>query len=93
MHDSLISMVREYCNTIQNGRTIEQVKSYLDDEVDELHREVHSTIPGEDGIHGEAINVILCCLDLIFLSTPSMSDEDIIEYARKKCDKWSRKYG
>lgn len=93
MADSLLSLVRSYTDKIKNGRTVQDVHTYLCDESTELGIEVYTDTPGEDGIAGEAIDVILCCLDLIFLSAPNMSDEDIIEYARKKCEKWARKYG
>ena len=93
MTDSLIALVRSYTEKINNGRTIEDVNEYLNDETVELSEEVYTDIPGEDGIAGEAIDVFLCALDIIFLSAPDMSDEDIINYARKKCEKWASKYG
>lgn len=93
MSDSLIGMVRAYSERIKNGRTIENVNTYLNDEATELTQEVYTDVPGEDGIHGEAIDVILCALDIIFLAAPDMTDEDIVNYARVKCEKWARKYG
>jgi hypothetical protein len=88
----LVALVREYAHNIKNGRTIENVHTYLCDEVTELGIEVYTDEPGEDGIAGEAIDVILCALDLIFLAAPEMTDIEILEYANKKCQKWSWKY-
>jgi hypothetical protein len=92
MNKNLISIVREYSNTIKNGRTTINVFESLSDEYTELTEELYTDTPGPDGIAGESIDVILCCLDLIFLSTPGMTDEDIVNYAEKKCIKWKQKY-
>jgi hypothetical protein len=89
----LIALVRQYSNQVKNRRTITGVFGYLTDEVKELHDEVYTYTPGEDGIAGEAIDIILCCLDLIFLSRPDMTDQQILDYAEKKCEKWAVKYG
>jgi hypothetical protein len=88
----LIALVRQFSEQIKNGRTIQNVHTYLCDEVTELGIEIYTDEPGEDGIAGEAIDVIICALDLIFLSKTEWTDQDIVEYAQKKCSKWSRKY-
>lgn len=91
--DQLLATVRRYSDSIQNNRTIEDIHEYLLDEVMELDDEMESGGAGADGIAGEAIDVILCALDLIYKSAPQMTDDDIVEYARRKCEKWANKYG
>lgn len=92
MTTDLLEMVRGYSDRIQNGRSLEDIHVHLHDEVSELGMEMHGYQSGEDGIAGESIDVILCALDLIFKAAPHMTNEDIVTYARKKCDKWARKY-
>ena len=43
---------------------------------------------GRDGIVGEAVDTILCLLDLIHVVDPSITEEQINEIARAKCAKW-----
>ena len=92
MSDSLVSMVRRYSDQIKNHRTIETIHTALCDEVTELSEEVYTDVPGVDGVAGEAVDVLLCCLDIIFKSRPDWSEEDIVNYAKKKCEKWKGKY-
>lgn len=91
MATDLIELVRRYSVEIEDNRTPNQILKHLKGEVDELHNEVFTDNPGPDGIAGEAIDVIVCALDLIFTNNPEMSNETIVEYARKKCDKWKNK--
>lgn len=91
--NDLVSVVRAYSDSIKNDRTVEDILEYLHDEVSELDGEVIGYDRGEDGIPGEAVDVILCALDLIYKSAPHWTDADIIAYAQKKCQKWAKKYG
>jgi hypothetical protein len=88
----LIELVRSYSEKIENGRDSGYIFEGLREEVDELEAEVFGYDAGPDGIPGEAVDVILCALDLIFKSTPEWTNEDIVAYAEKKCEKWARKY-
>lgn len=90
--NDLVSMVRSYSDRIENGRTTNDIFRFLLLEVGELRDEISGTDPGPDGIAGEAVDVILCALDLIYKNNPEWTDQDILEYARKKCDKWANKY-
>ena len=88
----LLSMVRAYSDAVQDGRTTSDILGYLLDEVDELTHEVDTTDePGEDGVAGEAIDVMLCAIDMVFKARPDWTDEDILAYAERKCQKWVRK--
>ncbi len=94
MNNNLIALVREYSNRIKNGRKPEDVLNHLRLEVKELDQEFDliDKSPGVDGISGECVDVILCALDLIFMNSPDWTDEQILEYANKKCQKWENKY-
>lgn len=46
---------------------------------------------GADGVVGEAIDVIITALDLITVANPELTEEQITEMARRKCDKWISK--
>lgn len=89
----LVALVRTYSERVKNDRTVEDILEYLHDEVSELDGEVIGYDRGEDGIPGEAIDVMLCALDLIYKSAPDWTDQDIVAYAEKKCEKWVRKHG
>jgi hypothetical protein len=93
MTPDLLKTVRAYSERIQDGRSLQDIHDHLYDELLELNTELYSYEPGEDGIAGEAIDVILCALDLIFKSAPDMTDAEIVAYADKKCQKWAKKYG
>lgn len=49
--------------------------------------------PGADGIVGEAIDTILCLLDLIYVVSPSTTEDDLNIIAEQKCKKWIDKAG
>ena len=81
---------------MENGRTLEDVLIHLMTEVGELAEEIQiksgmSTKPeGVDGITGEAIDVILCALDIIHLHNPDFTnDSDILDFVHSKLEKWN----
>ena len=43
--------------------------------------------PGADGIVGEAIDTILCLLDLVHVVNPEISEEELNHIAELKCKK------
>jgi|SRR5271157_419630 len=45
---------------------------------------------GEDGIVGEAIDTILCLLDLLHKNC-NLTEKELDAIAKKKCDKWVHK--
>ena len=91
--NDLIALVRTYSERVKNDRTVDDILEYLHNEVEELDGEVIGYDRGEDGIPGEAVDVMLCALDMIYKSAPDWTDEDILAYAKKKCEKWAKKYG
>lgn len=92
MTKDLIAVVRHYSNKIENNRTPQDIYESLREEVTELEAEVFNYGDGKDGVAGEAIDVILCALDLIYKNNPEWTNEDIVAYAEKKCQKWAQKY-
>lgn len=93
MTDPLIHLVRLFSQEIQNDRTLRSVFEHGQGEMVELDEEITKVEQGQaegvDGVVGEAIDVILCKLDLIFQKVPDISDEVILEIAAKKCLKWA----
>ena len=47
--------------------------------------------PGVDGVVGEAVDVMLCLLDLIHKYDPTITKEQINALAEAKCQKWLKK--
>lgn len=81
---------------IEDGRTDLDVLEHMEGEVKELREEIENPEnPGEDGIFGEAIDIIACCVDIIRRHIPGLTDEELERLAaqkmREKCEKWKRK--
>jgi hypothetical protein len=97
MNTNLVEIVRHYSTTIKNDRTIRSAYEHLRDEVDELGDEVlyleMGHPPGEDGIVGEAMDVINCALDVVFLKYPNIDSQTLVDIMTRKCEKWCSKYG
>ena len=87
----------ELCKEVKNNRDFLDVYSHLKGEVKELEAEVANLYAGhdagEDGVTGEAVDVILCALDLISITNPNLSWEELQEVMEKKYNKWKRIYG
>lgn len=79
---------------ITDGRTTADVLAHMMTEVGELAQEVIISQgrsykePGADGVAGEAIDVMLCALDIIALEKPEWDERDILFYANEKLQKW-----
>ena len=77
---------------IKKERTILTSSIYAQSELGELSDEVlksinQSTKPGgEDGVFGEAIDVIICMLDIIQLDNPNITEEEILNKISQKVD-------
>lgn len=83
--------------TFGNDRTKYSVLASITSELGELADEVNIQQgysykqPGEDGIVGEAVDIIASAIDLIRLAKPEITEEEICEIAKRKCDKWISK--
>ncbi|RYD63987.1 MAG: hypothetical protein EOP83_10875 [Verrucomicrobiaceae bacterium] len=94
--EPLLDLVRRYAGEIQNGRTPKNVLKHLRSEVRELRDEIRLKKKGKpagpDGIRGEAIDIALCALDVIFVNDPKTTNAEIMEIAGDKCEKWKTHY-
>ena len=95
--DPLINKTFAVSDSIDNNRTIENVLTHMTTEVGELALEI-SIDQGrsykdasEDGVVGEAVDVILCALDIIRVYQPDITEEDILAIAQRKLAKWVEK--
>lgn len=91
-----LDIVRFYASYIQNGRTIADAARHAGLELVELQEEIdkkeRGEVAGPDGVIGEAIDVLACALDIIFVEAPNMSNAHIAEILFSKCNKWARRY-
>lgn len=92
---SMIEATFAASDSIKDGRAARFVYQHACSEMDELDAEIvqkqNGLEPGPDGIVGEAIDVILCMLDLIHLERPEMTEAEIAAYAEIKLAKWIAK--
>lgn len=92
----MINKIFEAGNLIPE-RTRYQVLACLVEETGELAQEVKIAerdsykLEGIDGILGEAVDVIICAVDLIRGSYPTITEAEIIEVVNKKLNKWVNK--
>jgi hypothetical protein len=104
---STVAVAAEYCDRIVDGRTQGDVLKHLKGEVKELEDEVLALkypgeiAPGPDGIFGEAIDIMACCIDIIRRERPTATlaelEAEVTAYMVEKCEKWlvnveARKY-
>ncbi len=89
---TLFSIAKEYAIRIQNGRTPRDIMDHLKGEMEELDQEVNDHTlgheRGEDGIVGEAIDMIQCGIDLILSTNPDITEEELNKVMERKCQKW-----
>lgn len=94
----MIEEIFKTSRAINNNRNRQSVLAYLMEEVGELSTEVnikegYSEKPeGKDGILGEAVDVILCAADLIYIDNPEVTEEEILNVVQKKLAKWRGKF-
>jgi len=91
-----LDIVRHFSRKIQNGRTILDAARHTERELVELYEEIEKKVmglpPGPDGIVGEALDIIACALDVIFVEAPETTNEEINATLLRKCEKWARRY-
>ena len=84
------------CKAMTNNRDLSSIMAHLQSETKELQDEVTKSINGEgagpDGVIGEAIDVILCAVDLIYMKNPSVSKEYVSFLVGQKLEKWESQY-
>ena len=92
-----IENILQVCRTIKHNRTIETAFKHLKGEVTELKDEISSVMndqnPGPDGVIGEAVDCILCLVDIIYQEDSSITTYEINKVIHDKLEKWKRVYG
>ena len=84
------------CRDVVNGRDMFDIYRHANGEMDELHEEIVADMegdePGEDGITGEAVDVILCMLDVIAQDRKLHTMDEVEALMLRKYSKWMEKY-
>lgn len=90
----LFETVRKVSCVIKDDRSQYRVLTSATEELGELAQEIrvangHSyKEEGKDGVVGEAIDLIACALDLIYITDPNISGFEINQKLALKCAKW-----
>lgn len=97
----LIGVVVATSDAIKDGRSKQDILSYLRGETNELHDEILAEKyptefrSSEDGVFGESVDVLINCIDMIRKERPDATvdelEAEVIAYAAKKCEKWKQK--
>ncbi|MNC12635.1 hypothetical protein D3C75_603590 [compost metagenome] len=91
---SVVSEILSVCSTIKFERTVHTVYRHLESEIDELAVEIYCTDDkGEDGVIGEAVDVMLCAIDIMYKDSPNITEDEISKVVQRKLAKWQRVYG
>lgn len=92
----IVETVRRYAGDIKNGRTLQDILNHLLGEAKETQEEIDKIEAGEpegeDGVIGEAIDMIQCGLDIIFTARPDITKAELEAIMETKCQKWMRWY-
>lgn len=84
------------CREVKNGRTISTAFDHSVGEMRELSDELKLVLTGApagtDGVVGEAVDVMLCMLDIIAQHDPDINMNDVEAVMHNKYSKWIRKY-
>lgn len=94
---SLFDLVRNYSKIIIDNRTRDDVLTHTMEELGELATECKIAngrsykTAGPDGIVGEAIDGILCNLDMIYVENPDLTEDEFNSMVKAKCEKWYQK--
>lgn len=96
MTDS-IKLITDQCDRIHNSRTMNSVAFHLEGEMSELQEEIGKMVccqeQGTDGVIGEAVDVLICAIDLAKIWDKSLTPEQIRTIVERKLAKWERLYG
>ena len=93
----IISKTFEISDMIKDDRNLNDILNATIQELGELATEISINTgyrfapPGKDGIVGEAIDTIVCLLDIIHKFDPTISKIDIERIAEVKLNKWISK--
>lgn len=91
----MFDTVKRTSENVHNSRTLQDVFCSIISEIGELSDELMiedgfrcDRTPGDDGVVGEAMDTIICLLDLIHVYDPTITEKDLQKIAAAKCNKW-----
>lgn len=93
----MITDILNTASSIKNGRTISQIFTYTIEEIGELATELNivdgysDKNPGKDGVVGEAVDAIICLIDLIYTHRPTITEDELAQVCANKLSKWKEK--
>ena len=93
--NSFLQDIFDTSDAIKDGRDVKSVYIYGQSEMGELADEINiatgmSNKPvGKDGIVGEAIDAIICLVDLIHIHKPDMTPDQLQRACWIKLAKWN----
>ena len=91
---TVVNQVLKASGEIVTDRTLSSVLLHMVTEVGELAQEIQIDdgdsykTAGDDGVIGEAIDVIACALDIICLHDPDITEETLTVIMHDKLQKW-----
>ena len=96
--NTLISSILNTSIEVVNHRNLLEILAHTTEEIGELSQEIlidgglSYKDPGPDGIIGEALDAIICLVDLIYQYDNSITESALIDIADHKLNKWKNKY-
>lgn len=93
----MITKILDTAASIDNNRNLSQIFKYAMEEIGELATELNiedgysNKEPGKDGIVGEAIDAIICLVDLIYTHRPDITEDELMQICINKLNKWKGK--
>lgn len=94
---TLVGTILNKSKEIHNHRTVQDVLNHAMTELGELALEVQIDQgksykqPGADGIVGEALDLVACMIDMIYVHNPDLTEDDMIKLMLPKLIKWKEK--
>jgi hypothetical protein len=94
---SLVNMVLEIsreADSYHKSRSLYTVQAAMSAEMGEVSEEVAIAMgdsyktPGPDGVNGEAVDLIVAGLDLLYVNNRDVTEEQIMALAIPKLEKW-----
>ena len=95
----ILKSVESACSKIGHRETdLNNIFVAMSEEVGELATEILivnglKDRPSIEGIVGEAVDVMICALDIIYAHTGSLDNETVKSIVDTKLNKWVNKYG
>lgn len=96
MQHTFLDKTLQVCHRIQHSRTLDTIFAHAQTEMVELQEEINKVLNGEpegpDGVLGESIDVMMCCVDIIYKHNPTITKEEIYAKLNEKLEKWVAVY-